>query len=208
MPKRAGAALATESHSRNLLEKHWQVIDLEVPADSSGRAKPLDDLDLEAVPVRGLAAELIGRGESSGQSKGQGMHIGVDQAAHELGEDGPRVALVGQRRLGSLDEHVETIRAKSSQQLLLAVEPAIYGADPNTRPLRYPRDRRGRVLDEHLPGRLQDPLVVKRSLRTAPAQRRTFIHLLSISKHPRITAGVRSVAPLCSIGTDCSVPSL
>src|SRR5687767_6260335 len=102
MPKRAGAALAAESHSRNLLEKHCQVIDLEVPADSSGRAKPLDDLDLEAVPVRGLAAELTGRGESSGQAKGQGMHIGVDQAAHELGEDGPRVALVGQRRLGSL----------------------------------------------------------------------------------------------------------
>jgi hypothetical protein len=155
-----------ELDRRHELEHQRQVVHLDVGAQDA--LDPVEEPTQQVVCTLGQSEHVLGRRERAGQGKRHRARVGVDQPVHVLGECGPIVALVGQRRLGLLDEHGEPIQAKLAQQFLLAAVARVERADPHAGLLRHRGDRGGRVGEEHLARRLKDLLVVARRL-DAPA---------------------------------------
>jgi hypothetical protein len=54
MSKSVRAALIPEANCRYLLQKHWDVVDLEIGANRSGGADTFEELDEDLMPAGGF----------------------------------------------------------------------------------------------------------------------------------------------------------
>ena len=109
--------------------------------------------------------------------------VGIEDSLHEGRERRPCVALVGDRNLGLVEVPVEAVACQLAEQVLLARVAAIQRPDPDAGPRGHCRNGRVGVLEEDLPGRLEDARVVAARLSLAPAQLAldVVLHLDSIA---------------------------
>ena len=125
------------------LPNEREVVDCQIVAH--GAPNPVEQRFHELVRALGEREHLLGWGERAGERECQRARVGVDDPGHVVDEDGPRIAVVGQRRLGFGDEAGEALVAERAQELLLAGVARIDGADPDAGVFRDGADRRVRM---------------------------------------------------------------
>jgi len=171
LPELGGAAGIAEPDAGQELQQELDVQVGDVVPEQAGGADPLEQLDGQRLHLLGQGELLGGRDEGPGEPDGQPVGVRGHDAAQEAGEGLPGLVTGGQCPLDLGEVDLLPVPAQGAQQVLLARVPVVEGADAHPGPLGHRGDRGGGIGQEHLPGRLQDELVVLRRLCLPAAQR-------------------------------------
>ena len=175
--------LVAKSERRDLFEDQRQVVDLDVRPQSPFGLGSLDKARVEVLRTRGIGHQVVRWRERPGEVDRDREDVGIEDSLHEGRERRPCVALVGDGNLCLDEVPTEAVARQLTEQVLFARVPAIQRADPDTGARGHGRNGRLGVLEEDLPGRLEDARVVAAGLPLAPAQPAldVVLHLDSIA---------------------------
>jgi hypothetical protein len=126
----------------------------------------------------GQLEHLWGGGELASERTGHRAGVGVDEVAHEVGEDRPAVVsgldpLDG--GLGLVADDDQAVRAQRAEEFLLAAVAGVQRADADAGVLGHRGDRCAGVGHEHRPGRFEYAPVVAGRLGLAAAERAVVV---------------------------------